>query len=119
MERSPWSGLTRSQSLELSDALSDPTVTALPQEKALWRVHVAYCRRAAGALVANDLRGALRAAEIAAAALVLHDRQGASEVVRERHRVIHEDPPTPDSTEPAALSWPAHRPHAGDVARGA
>ena len=81
MQRSPWSGLTTSQSLELSDALSDTTSTALTREEALWRVHVAYSRRAAAALVANDLRTALRTAEIAAAALVLHDRQGPPEVM--------------------------------------
>lgn len=108
--RSPWSGLTSSQALELADALTAPVgrphTTRPRAEHDAWTVHVEYARRAAAALVGNDLREALRAAEIAAVALRLS--QVPAYVPRKTQRSVDQHPATDRRPEPATTSRPAH-----------
>lgn len=106
--RSPWSGLTASQALELADALTSPRSANIPPKSDAWTVHVEYARRTAAALVGNDLRGALRAAEIAAVALRL--TQVPAYVPGQVQRRVDQHPATDTSPEPSATSRPAH-PH--------
>lgn len=67
-QRSPWHGLTSGQALELSDALTRP---GADPDFVLAQVQEEYALRTVQLLVGNDLRGALHAAEIAAACLRL------------------------------------------------
>jgi hypothetical protein len=119
MERSPWSGLTASQSLELADALGSPARVGLGRAEALWDVHVAYSRRAAAALVSNDLHGAIRAAEIAAAAQALQVRQVPADVPGERETVVDEHPAAARGAEATPLRRPAHGPDRARLAGSA
>lgn len=104
--RSPWSGLTSSQALELADALTAPRTEDIPPDSGAWTIHVDYARRAAAALVGNDLRGALRAAEIAAVALRLS--QVPAYVERKAQRGVDQHPAADRRPEPATTSRPAH-----------
>lgn len=104
--RSPWSGLTASQALELADALTGPRSTDIAPDSGAWTIHVDYARRAAAALVGNDLRGALRAAEIAAVALRLS--QVPTYVPRERQPIIDKDPAAHRRPKPTTPARPAH-----------
>lgn len=104
--RSPWSGLTASEALELADALTAPRPADIPPDPGTWTVYLEYARRAAAALVSNDLHGALRAAEIAAVALRLS--QVPAYVPRERQPVIDKDPAAHGRPEAPAPPWPAH-----------
>ena len=104
--RSPWSGLTSSQALELADALTSPRSTDIPPDPGAWTVYVEYARRAAAALVGNDLRGALRAAEIAAVALRLS--QAPAYVPRNTQRRVDQHPATDRRPKPATTSRPGH-----------
>lgn len=108
MQRSPWTGLTASEALELSDHLTRPENTAREPAEALWDAHVTYARRAVAALVGNDLRGALRAADLSSAALVLRDRYDAADVQHQAHAIVDEHPAAAHGTEAAAPAWPTH-----------
>lgn len=110
-DRSPWSGLTGAQSLTLADALSAQLGAVETAEQAAWRAHETFARRAALALVGNDLRGALDAAEISAAALRLWQREGPTDVPGERQAVVHQHPAAAGGTEAGPSAWAAHRPH--------
>lgn len=94
--RSPWHGLTGEQACRLADELAAVTKDA-------WEVHSAYARRAAAALVGNDLRGALDAAELSLAALAIWQRERSSEVVREAQAIVNEHPATALGAERAHL----------------
>lgn len=67
-DRNAWNGLTSAQIQELDAAASHPDVMHLPLTEALRQVSNEYAVRAARLLTANDLRGALNAAEISQAA---------------------------------------------------
>jgi len=67
-DRNPWNGLNSAQIQELDAAASHPDVMHLPLTQALQQVSHEYALRAARLLTANDLRGALNAAEISQAA---------------------------------------------------
>lgn len=110
MKRSPWSGLTPTQALQLSDALGQPAELLKTRREAVWDVHSAFSRRAAVALGSNDLRGALDAAEIACAALRLWSCEGPTEVEGEGEAVVHQHPAAALRSEPGAGSRSAHRP---------
>lgn len=98
--------MTSSQALELADALTAPQSMDILPDSGAWAIHVEYARRAAAALVGNDLRGALRAAEIAAVALRLS--QVPAYVPRETQRGVDQHPAASRGPEPAATSRPAH-----------
>lgn len=66
--------LDRSQALELADYLGHPDRLAYQTGGAEWAAHITYARRAAIALATNDLRAALRSAEIATEALRLYEQ---------------------------------------------
>lgn len=104
---SPWTGLSSSATLELQDAMCSPELLPLEAPEAAWSVHVAYSRRAAAALVSNDLRLALRAAEIAQAALTI--AQSAPQFQRRLAPVVDQDPTAANGTEPTPPARPAHR----------
>lgn len=113
MKRSPWHGLTGSEALELEEELSRPENLARERDEALWSAHLVFCRRAAAALSGNDLRGALRAADIAAAALLLQRGQVLADVPGQAHAVVDQHPATAGGTEATSSTRPAHREHSG------
>lgn len=66
--RSPWHGLTGSEALELEDAERTPARVRMSREAVARDVADEYARRAVLAIVAGDLYGAIRAANISHAA---------------------------------------------------
>ncbi len=110
-QRSPWTGLSPRQSLTLTDALSEGIPAGEERLAAAWRVHETFARRAAMALVGNDLRSALDAAEVSAAALSLWRRYGAPDVVGQSETIVHQYPAPTLGAEPAPWPGPAHGPH--------
>lgn len=109
--RSPWSGLTSAQALTLSDYLSQPSAIATTAPEAFWEAHTTFARRAAMALVGNDLRGALDSAEVSAAALLLWQREGPTDVPGERQPVVDEHPPAALRPEAGPGTRATHGPH--------
>lgn len=112
--RSPWSGLTAEDALTLADAL---TREQLRGPEGPWRVHLEHARRCAAALVGNDLRGALRAAEIATAAGRLWEQESARQVQGQSEPIVHDDEPTTPTPE-ARRAPVTHPPHALTVVPG-
>jgi len=104
MYRSKWTGLTTAEAHELDQAQRRAKITAEDDEEASWSVHVDYSRRAAALLAGNDLRGALQAAEIAAAALRAFEAERSRNVQRELQAVVRE---YPHAGKPARIAKPA------------
>jgi replication-associated recombination protein RarA len=68
LQRSPWQGLQPHQSAELDTAILQPHRRGLRRSEAFQSIADEYAKRCALLLVSNDLRGAMNAAEISAAA---------------------------------------------------
>ncbi len=87
----PQQGLTTYQVHELEHALSTPAMMALDETDAYQAVSFEYGMRAARLLAANDLRGALNAAEISLAAETFGVRKAAAlDRARERLEALKE-----------------------------
>jgi len=107
--RSPWHGLTASEAAELDDAAADAGAATRPAAHVMAEVADAYAWRTVQALTGNDLRGALRFAEIARRAGVERDRAWdwleREQLHRDTQRVTHQDPAAADPQTPAATSF--------------
>lgn len=86
-----WSGLTPDQAMRLDRELHKSVTLRIPYAQVAWDTHVEYSRRCAVLLSSNDLRGALDAAEISAAALLIHERERARELERQARTIVHQD----------------------------
>jgi hypothetical protein len=83
-DRNPWQGLNTAQLAELDAALTRPERVQLNPVEVYDQLSHEYGMRAARMLVANDLRGAMYAAEISEAAeRMATGQQRAMEVARE------------------------------------
>lgn len=74
-DRNPFTGLTSSQLAQLNEAEREPHVINLHPIQAYSIIAQDFARRTVARLVSNDLRGALDAAEISAAAASLSDQR--------------------------------------------
>lgn len=120
--RSPWHGLTGSEALELQDAECEPSRADMPSHERCADVAREYAARCVRALTGNDLRGAMRAASIAAAAWSTYERdrealQRSSERQSERQAVVDQDPSA--GGRQGALLLARHRPDARRVTTSA
>lgn len=114
--RSPWTGLTGSETLELQDELLHPSRHGMTEDQRAADVATMYALRCVRALIGNDLREALRAAQIShAASGLVRERQRAAEFVGQAHAVVHQDPATGRGQGPRAAL--AHRPDGPGVVR--
>ncbi len=83
-DRNPWQGLNTAQLAELDAALTRPERVRMNAVQVLDQLSHEYGMRAARMLVANDLRGAMYAAEISEAAeRMATGQQRATEAARE------------------------------------
>lgn len=114
--RSPWTGLTGSETLELQDELLHPSRRVMSEDDRARDIAAMYALRCVRALTGNDLRGALRAAQISHAATGLV-RQGQSppEVPREGQPVVDQDPAAGSRQRPRRI--PAHPEHLAAITR--
>ncbi len=92
VNRSPWTGLTGAQGVVLSEYLGKPFQLGRPTGQAAWDAHLEFARRTAVLLVANDLHGAIDAAEVAAAALRIAESQSARESISKTNTIIDQQP---------------------------
>jgi len=106
MTRSPWTGLTAKQTTALTDAVTTIYRRSMSSADAYDDVFTEFAGRAALLLVANDLYGAIEAAEIAGAARNLRGiRQRPRQVIRGEESVISEDPAPALTTKQARVRY--------------
>lgn len=108
--RSPWSRLRRADALALADALGAPEHLQRSPCEAAESVSASFARQSVTLLVGNDLRGALRAAEISVAASAIAQRYRSAEIPGEGEAVVGQDPASAPGTKSARLARSLHRP---------